>query len=293
MSSPFTGWVLEVIKISSIFAQKMAEPNKKYRLGLALSGGGARGFAHIGVMQMLDECGLRPDVIVGTSAGALMGSLFADGYSPAEIKQLFTGREFSEFVSFQIPKTGLFDSSRFRQFVRRIVRAGNIEDLSIPTIIMTTDFDRGKAHAFTKGSVAEIVTASCSVPIIFNPVKIDGIHYVDGGLFHNFPVSIIRDECEAVIGSNVSPIVPDKYNKTIIGIAERSYHYLFRANTYKDREMCDILIETDEFGLFKMFDLKNVNLLAQIGYKAAERAFAKYLENRPDNTPAIISAAKH
>jgi NTE family protein len=264
----------------------------KYKLGLALSGGGARGFAHIGVLQLLEECGLRPDVIVGTSAGALMGALFADGYSSAEIKTLFTGREFSEFVSLQIPKTGLFDSSPFRQFVKRIVRAEKIEDLSIPTIIMATDFDRGKAQAFTKGSIADTVTASCSVPIIFNPVKIDGTHYVDGGLFHNFPVSVIRDDCGAVVGSNVSPIVPDKYSKTIVGIAERSYHYLFRANTYKDREICDILIETDEFGLYKMFDLKNVHLLAQIGYTAAERAFEKFLKLRPHEQIALNFANK-
>ncbi|MDR0836064.1 MAG: patatin-like phospholipase family protein [Tannerella sp.] len=260
---------------------------KKYKLGLALSGGGARGFAHIGVMQYLEENGLRPDVIVGTSAGSLIGVLIADGYSSAEIKMLFTGREFSEFVSLQIPKTGLFDSSRFRQFVKRIIRAEKIEDLSIPTIIMATDFDHGNAHAFTQGPIAERVTASCSIPIIFNPVKINGVHYVDGGLFHNFPVSIIRDDCVAVIGSNVSPIVPEKYKKTIVGIAERSYHYLFRANTFKDRETCDILIETDEFSLYRMFDLKNVNLLAQIGYKAAEQAFGKYLENNSNNVLAI------
>jgi NTE family protein len=284
---------LEVIKINRIFAQKkMTEPNKKYKLGLALSGGGTRGFAHVGVMQVLEEYGLRPDVIVGTSAGALMGALFADGYSSAEIKLLFTGREFSEFVSLQIPRMGLFDGSRFRQFVRRVIRADNIEELLIPTIVMTTDFDRGKAHAFTKGSVAETVTASCSIPILFNPVRIDGVHYVDGGLFHNFPVSIIRDECDIVIGSNVSPIVPDKYNKTLVGVAERSYHYLFRSNTYKDREICDILVETDEFGLFKMFDLKNVNLLAQIGYRAAERALAKYAGNRPADAPATGIAVK-
>jgi NTE family protein len=266
---------------------------KKYKLGLALSGGGTRGFAHIGVMQLLEECGLRPDVIVGTSAGALMGVLFADGYSSAEIKTLFTGREFSEFVSFQIPKMGLFDSNRFREFVGRIVRADRIENLSIPTVVMATDLDEGKAHAFTKGSIADTVTASCSVPIIFNPVKINGIHYVDGGVFHNFPVSIIRDDCEVVIGSNVSPlVVPAKYNKTIVGVAERSYHYLFRANTFKDRDMCDILIETEEFGLFKMFDLKNVNLLAQIGYTAAERTFMKYFENKPNNEIGISYTTK-
>ena len=88
--------------------------HKTYKLGLALSGGGAKGFAHIGVFKLLEECGLKPDIIVGTSAGALMGALFADGYTPDEIKDLFTGREFSEFAQLQIPKSGFFDSKRYR-----------------------------------------------------------------------------------------------------------------------------------------------------------------------------------
>ncbi|MDR2680806.1 MAG: patatin-like phospholipase family protein [Tannerella sp.] len=257
------------------------QENKKYKWGLALSGGGARGFAHIGVFRLLEECGLRPDIIVGTSAGALMGTLYADGYAPDEIMSLFTGREFSEFASVQFPVTGLFDSSKFHSYVKKIIRAEKFEDLQIPMTVMTTDLDHGKAHAFAKGPIADVITASCSVPILFNPVVIDGVCHVDGGLFHNFPVSIIRDECDAVIGSNVSPVVPEKYNKNIIGIAERSYHYLFRSNTEKDRTLCDILIETDEFGKYKMFDLKNVEQIVRIGYDAAVRAFDEYLNNRP------------
>ena len=254
---------------------------KKYKLGIALSGGGARGFAHIGVIKLLEECGLRPDIIVGTSAGALMGVLYADGYKPEEIMTLFNGREFSEFASLQIPKMGLFDSSKFHKFIKKIIRAKDLSELKIPVIVMTTNLDSGEAHAFTRGPIPEILTASCSVPIIFNPVKIDGTHYVDGGLFNNFPVSIIRDECDAVIGSNVSPVVPERYNKTIVGIAERSYHYLFKANTDKDREKCDILIETDEFSDYKMFDMDKVETIVQIGYNAAIRSFDEFLSSKP------------
>ncbi len=256
------------------------QKNKKYELGLAFSGGGARGFAHIGVLKLLEECNMRPDIIAGTSAGALMAVLYADGYKADEIKMLFTGREFSEFASMQIPRRGLFDSSKFHRFVKSVVRAKKFEDLQFPVTVMATDLDHGEAHAFTTGNIPDAVTASCSVPIIFNPVRINGTLYVDGGLFHNFPVSIIRDQCEFVIGSNVSPIIPDKYKKTIVGIAERSYHYLFKANTGKDREICDILIETNEFGLYKLFDLKNVNLIAHIGYTAATDAFNTFLSNK-------------
>lgn len=267
---------------------------KPYKLGLALSGGGAKGFAHIGVFKILEECALRPDVIVGTSVGSLMGALFADGYSASEIKELFTGREFSEFAQLQLPKSGLFDSKRFHYFLKRHLRAKNIEDLRIPLIIMATDLDNGESHEFRTGSIVEAVTASCSIPIIFSPVVIDGIHYVDGGLFHNFPVSIIREECDKVIGVNVSPLVPQKYKQTIYHIAERSYHYMFRANTLEDREMCDVLIEAEEFGLYKTFDIENVELISNIGYIAAGRAFEKVLhDNKCETLVKAITTRKN
>lgn len=266
---------------------------KLKKLGLALSGGGAKGFAHIGVFKMLEECALLPDVIAGTSVGALMGALYADGYRADEIKELFTGREFSEFAQLQLPKSGLFDSKRFRYFLKRHLRAKNIEDLQIPMVIVATDLDNGVSHEFRSGPIVDAVTASCSIPIIFSPVIINGIHYVDGGLFHNFPVSIIREECQRVIGVNVSPLVPQKYKQTIFHIAERSYHYMFRANTLEDREMCDVLIEAEEFGLYKTFDLENVGQIARIGYMAAVRAFEIVLrENKYETLVKAINARK-
>lgn len=184
--------------------------HKTYKLGLALSGGGAKGFAHIGVFRLLEECGLKPDIIVGTSVGSLMGALFADGYTSDEIKELFTGREFSEFAQLQIPKSGLFDSKRFRYFLRRHLRAKTFEELKTPLVVVATDLDNGESHEFRSGPIVEAVTASCSIPIIFSPVVINGVHYVDGGLFHNFPVSIIREECERIIGGKCQPPCPAK-----------------------------------------------------------------------------------
>lgn len=251
---------------------------QSYKLGLALSGGGAKGFAHVGVFQLLEECKLMPDIIAGTSVGALMGALFADGYSSEEIRELFTGREFSDFAQLQIPKTGLFDSTRFSYFLRRHLRAKRIEDLKIPLVVIATDLDNGESHEFREGPIVEAVTASCSIPILFNPVTINGIHYVDGGLFRNFPVSVIREECERVVGVNVSPLIPQKYKQTLYHIAERSYHYMFRANTLEDRDLCDVLIEAEEFGLYKTFDLENVDQILHIGYTAAVKAFEQVLE---------------
>lgn len=250
-----------------------------YKVGLALSGGGAKGFAHLGVFRLLEECGLKPDIISGTSAGALAGCLYADGYTSDEIMQLFIGREFSEFAKMQLPKAGLFDNSRLCHFLEKHLRAKNLEDLEIPLVVVATDLDHGISHEFRTGSIVDAVAASCSVPIIFTPVEIDGIHYVDGGLFRNFPVTNIRQECDKVIGVNVSPLIPIKYKQTIWHIAERSYHYMFRANTTEDRLLCDVLIEAEDVGAYKMFDLDNVNEIAHIGYEAALHAFNELVQD--------------
>ena len=253
---------------------------KPYKIGLALSGGGAKGFAHLGVFKLLEESGLKPDIISGTSAGSLMGGLFADGYSADEIKNMFIGREFSEFAQLQIPKSGLFNYDRFQEFLKRHLRSKRIEDLPIPTVIVATDLDRGCSHEFRSGPIVEAVTASCCMPIVFSPVLINGVHYVDGGLFRNFPVSTIRDECEYVIGVNVSPLIPQRYKQTLLHIAERTYHYVFKANAIEDRELCDILIEAKEVGLYKTFDLENINLISEIGYEAAVKAFQKVIQEK-------------
>lgn len=253
--------------------------HKPYELGVALSGGGAKGFAHLGVFKLLNECGVTPDIISGTSAGALAGALYADGYSSDEIKEIFKGREFSEFACLQMPKAGLFDMSRMKNFLQKHLRTKKIEDLEIPLVIVATDLDNGVSREFRHGPIEEAIMASCCVPIVFSPVEINGIHYVDGGLFRNFPVSNIRQECKKVIGVNVSPLVPLKYKQTIRHIAERSYHYMFRANTMEDRLLCDLLIETGSATGYKMFDLENVDQIVQIGYDTALNAFADIEED--------------
>ena len=268
----------------------MDTKQKPYKLGLALSGGGAKGFAHLGVFQFLNEGSLKPDIISGTSAGAVVGALYADGHSPDEIRNFFSGREFSEFAQLQIPKSGLFDMSRFKDFLKRNLKAKRIEDLPIPMVIVATDLDNGQSHEFRNGPLVEAIAASCSIPIIFSPVEIEGIHYVDGGLFRNFPVTTIREECERVIGVNVSPLIPHKYKQTIIHIAERSYHYMFQANTLEDRGACDVLIEAKEVGLYKTFDLDNVDLISQIGYEASVDAFKRVMEdNKLDMVEKALS----
>lgn len=248
---------------------------KKYKLGIALSGGGVKGFAHAGALKALEEFGYKPDIISGTSAGAVAGALYVAGYSPKEICDLFKNKSFSNFTNITIPTSGLFSPAKFVDFLKQKITYSNIEDLPIPMRIVATDLDAGKIKVFTEGSLAERVMASATVPVVFPPTVIDDVHYVDGGIFCNFPVDVIRQDCEKVIGINVSPLVPTQYKQTIIEIALRSYNFMFRANTKEDGMLCDILVELPDVLQYDMFDLDAIDEIYRMGYHETKLALQK------------------
>lgn len=246
---------------------------ERYKLGLALSGGSIKGFAHLGVLQRLEELGLRPDIIAGTSAGALMGAFYADGYKPAEILDLFDDQGFISMTSLRPNGGGVFDTSKFERFLEEHLHHRHIEELPIPLRIVATDLDRGVQHVFTEGLLSACVTASCSIPVLFNPVEIAGVSYIDGGIFRNFPASVIRRDCQLVLGVHLNPAQPADYKRTIMSVAERSWQLIFRQNAQYDRRRCDILIEPQEVMSYGMFDVDSANEIMRLGYTLACEAF--------------------
>lgn len=247
----------------------------KYNIGLALSGGGVKGFAHAGALKALEERGIIPDIIAGTSAGAVVAALYAGGNSPEKIVNLFNDKAFNNFVELNIPKNGLFKPTGFVQLLKSNIKARTFEELKIPIKVVSTNLDEGRYEVFSEGDLIKKVTSSACVPVIFNPIEINGHLYADGGIFKNFPVSVIRDQCRKVIGINASPLVTEKYSKNIVGIAERSYHFMFRANTMEDKRMCDILVEVESVMQFKTFDLNKVDIIFQMGYEAMSSELEK------------------
>ncbi len=236
-------------------------------LGYALSGGGAKGFAHLGALKVLEKCGLKPDVIAGTSAGSLAGVFYADGYHPEEILELFREKEFREFAELAIPKTGLFKSTGLHGFLKKNLRAHRFEELQLPFYVVATDWNRAQTVVFSEGDdLVDAVVASCSVPVVFQPQYIHGVPYVDGGLIKNFPVSVIREQCRYVIGVNVAPIIPVAEKDTIRTMAERTFNLMSNANTLIDKSYCDILIETKGVERYAMFDLNNMDKITETGY---------------------------
>lgn len=248
----------------------------QHRLGLALSGGSIKGFAHLGVLQYMEEIGLRPDIIAGTSAGALMGAFYADGYSPREIFEIFSPKGFMDMASLRPMGGGVFDTSKFIDFISERLHHKHLEDLPVPIRIVATNLDKGEQQVFDSGPLAQIITASCSIPVLFNPIELDGTTYVDGGLFRNFPVSVIREMCTYVVGVNLGPWQEEKYKRSIMGVAERSWEFVFRQNTLVDRELCDLLLETLEITKYGMFEVNQAAEIMQIGYELARQGFGRH-----------------
>ena len=206
-------------------------------------------------------------------SGSVVGAFYAAGISPDEICKEFLKKERTDFMKISIPKSGFFKTKGFINFLEESIPYKNIEDLKIPMRIVSTDFDHGKSVVFTEGKLSERVMASSCVPIVFEPMKIDGIHYVDGGLFKNFPVSTIREDCDFVIGINVSPLEA-AYKNNILFIAQQSYEYIFKANTVEDKKQCDILVEIEEALQYKVFDLDSAMEIFQLGYDTMKKALS-------------------
>lgn len=262
--------------------------SKTYKIGLALSGGGIKGLCHAGALKALEEYGVKPDIISGVSAGSIVGALYADGYSPKEIGDFFRKITFREMTSIEM-NAGLFNINEFEKFLKKRLRANTFEELKIPLKIVATNLDKGSYVIFSQGKLLEKIIASCSMPVLFAPKKIDNVNYVDGGVLKNFPVSTIREECDLLIGINASPMVTSDYNLTIKNVTIRSYHFMMKSNILHDKEMCDILIEPIDMGNYDTFDLGKGSEIFDVGYSSTKQIiensnlFQKRVENEKEN----------
>lgn len=180
---------------------------RRLRVGLALGGGAARGFAHIGVIQALEENGLLPDLVAGTSAGSLVAALWASGKGGRELAAIADGMDETAFADWSYPGRGLIRGEALAKFVRDKTNNRPIEQMRIPLGIAATDLDSGAGILFQRGDTGTAVRASSAVPAVFQPVRIGTHEYVDGGLSAPIPVHhAIRMGAEFVIAVDISAI---------------------------------------------------------------------------------------
>lgn len=245
--------------------------NPPKRIGIALSGGGARGIAHIGVLQALEDQGIFPEVLSGASAGAIVGTLYASGKRPAEIMEFVRKASFFKMFKVALPYSGLTKLTYLREKLAESIAEDCFEALEKKLFVAIANLNTGECEMRSSGPLFDVVTASSSIPLLFQPVEIGGQLYVDGGLLDNMPVGPLRQVCDVTIAVNVMPHVEvsTKSVQNVLGIAQRCFDLSVLANTRPNMELCDLLIEPKEVHGFNIFQLNRYEPLFDIGYKAA------------------------
>ena len=237
-----------------------------YSLGLVLSGGGARGFAHLGVAKALAEKGIKPDIISGVSAGAIAGAFLASGMDPDSIFQLLKEQDFMKISTFKMSKQGFIQLDGLKKQIKIHIPYKNLEDLPTPLIVAVCNLNKARMEYIASGPLADIVQASSSIPVLFSPVKLGDDWYVDGGVLDNLPIKPVRKICDKVIAVNISPIHETDKLHNILQIATRVFHVSVDKSTIKSGKLADLYIEPPGVDRYDILRIKYAEELFHIAY---------------------------
>ena len=240
------------------------------KIGLVLSGGGSRGVAHLGVIKALEEAGITISMISGSSSGAIAGALYGSGHSPEKIVEIVRDIKPLKLFRPAISKSGLLKMDSTELIYRQHILDDTFEALSIPLIVAATDLCQGKTVYFSEGKLIRRLMASTCIPVVFDPVEVDGKLYLDGGLLNNFPAEVLTGQCDKIIGSHCNPIDENFRSGNFKTILERTFLLTINANAYPRRRFCDIFIEPPALKTFKVFDMARADEIFRIGYDYAK-----------------------
>ena len=250
--------------------------NLKFKLGLALSGGGTRGFAHIGVLQAFKEERIKFDCVAGTSAGSLIGAMYCADVTCEQMIEVAKQVTRKEILGKFLINS---DSGNIAKVANRLLADKTFKQLSVPFAAVAVDISDGQEVWLTKGSVAEAVSASCAVPALFKPVEIDGMVLVDGGLLNNMPADVCRSMgAEIVIGVDLnhhrgSGTKSRKLKDTLVA----TWDITTKSTMYKGIMSSDLVIEP-ELLEFKRTSLQHIDQMVEEGYRAAKEKMAEIKE---------------
>ena len=246
--------------------------NKKPIIALVLGSGGARGYAHIGVIEVLEKNGIHPDFIVGTSAGSIAGSIYASGKTAQQLKDIALNMQVNDVREFNIGLQGFFDGSKVENYVNEQVDQKRLEDMKIPMYVVATELKHGNKVIFNKGSTGQAVRASISIPSMFVPVNISGRDYVDGGLVSPVPVNVARDlGADIIIAVDIlaQPIHTETSN--VWGMFNQNINIMQNRLAAEELKNADIVIQPDLREKIHIFDVKGREMTMQAGAVATQQ----------------------
>lgn len=240
-------------------------------IGLVLSGGGARGAAHVGVFKALEEYGIEPTHISGTSIGAIVGALYAKGIHWSEILHFLKDTSIFSATRFAFNKPGFLDTEKFYDDLKVFFPEDNFNTLEKPLYITATNVLTGSLKIFSEGELIMPIIASASFPAVFTPTEVNGSYYIDGGVLNNFPVEPLKDSCDKIIGVFINELKK-------IGIEELKYSYSVidravkiksNAESIRKFKHCDLVISPKNLGEYSVFGMNNIDAIFELGYIAA------------------------
>ena len=251
---------------------KYTQQGNKPIVALVLGSGGARGYAHIGVIQVLEKQGIHPDFIVGTSAGSIVGSLYASGMSASKLRNVALDMKVADVREFKIGLKGFFDGGKVEDYVNQQVKQQPLDKLKIPMYVVATELKNGKKTIFNYGNTGQAVRASVSIPSMFVPTVIGGEEYVDGGLVSPVPVNIARDlGADIIIAVNI--LAQPAYTETsnMWGLFNQNINIMQNRLAEEEMKNADIVIQPDLREKAHIFDVKGRQDTIQAGIDATQQ----------------------
>jgi NTE family protein len=224
------------------------EPKKIPKLGLALGGGAARGFAHIGVLQVLEEEGITPDFVTGTSAGSLVAAFYASGKSGAQLSWLADAMDESQLTDWTLPFVGrgVLRGEALVKYINTQLNGLKIEDMKIPLGIVATDLQSGEGILFRRGDVATAVRASSAVPSVFEPVRIGNKDFVDGGLVSPVPVRYVKQMgAQFIIAVDISSRPEDAKTSDMLRVLLQTFSIMGKSISQWELVQADVVVRPD------------------------------------------------
>lgn len=262
--------------------------NLDKKIGIALSGGGVRGISHLGVLKALNQRGIFPNRISGSSAGAIAGALYASGLEPDDILKIIIKTNYFKFLRPAISWTGILKMDTAEELFKLYLPDNAFEALRLPLTIATTDIKRAKVVYFSEGELIKPLMASSCIPGMFDPIAIGKQYYVDGGVLNNLPVEPLDGICDVVIGVNCNHLPVEHNIKNIKNLIERTVIMSMNYNVYSRKDKCDFFIEPKGMAKYGVFDIKKAQEIFDAGYEAA----LSFIDEHPEMKDLMVKKKK-
>jgi len=259
------------VQADRINFKKLKQQENRPIVALVLGSGGARGYAHIGVIQVLEQQGIHPDLIVGTSAGSIVGSIYASGKTAEELRVIALNMRANDVRDVKLDMKGFFDGQKVENYVNQQVNNTPLESLKIPMYVVATELKEGKKVVFNYGNTGQAVRASVSIPSMFIPTRIGKDEYVDGGLVSPVPVGVARDlGADIVIAVDILAQPMHTETTNVWGMFNQNINIMQSRLAEEELKHADIIIQPDLREKGHIFDVKGREMTMQAGVEAAQ-----------------------